>query len=81
MFEQQTLHTFSLRDSRNLQQRLCSFIEGCENTRIQGLFLGRVFSLHVQPNIMQLLQKHTNASGHQIHFFQSAFSESAKEQK
>lgn len=40
MFKKQTLHTFSLRDSRNLQHRLCSFIEARENTRIQVFFWG-----------------------------------------
>lgn len=54
MFKKQTLRTFSLRDSHNLQHGLCSFIAACENTRIQVFFrLGvkeeYVFSLHVQP--------------------------------
>lgn len=35
MFKKQTLRTFSLRDSHNLQHGLCSFITACENTRIQ----------------------------------------------
>lgn len=53
MFKKQTLRTFSLRDSYNLQHGLCSFIAACENTRTQAFFRGWVygrecvFSLHV----------------------------------
>lgn len=40
MFEKQTLRSFSLRDSRDLQHGLRGFIEGRENARIQVSFPG-----------------------------------------